>query len=343
MRRQKCDRNQPCSRCIKRGEPDKCTREWPKGGYDPKRHRVYPRPEKDGEGAGDSPVSGEGEGRQHEHDHDENEMSPIGVSGGRMRNGSMVSSASGQQQPRIHSSGNQSQDKEVLEFITWGRENLSDYQLKSFDLLKEPFKNNARPCPEQEFSNGFGNAHGQQISFLQLLLPRREQVFYLTDYHIKIVLWYHACFHGDTFRAEVQAQYMGGGGLQLAKTDLRWSALLFAVMSASMACASDQLTASWGFQKGERAKLMRQWYKASLSCLNLADYMWRHHLNSISAICVLTMSGHILGFSNTQSTLHGAGLKIAQGLGLQRLGAEPDEENVTEGDMTPAKRERGGT
>ncbi|KAK5094992.1 hypothetical protein LTS08_008388 [Lithohypha guttulata] len=52
------------------------------------------------------------------------------------------------------------------------------------------------------------------------------------------------------------------------------------------------------------------------------------------------MSGHILGFSNTQSTLHGAGLKIAQGLGLQRLGSEVDEVITNDRDLTPARREK---
>lgn len=336
MRRQKCDRNQPCSRCIKRGEPDKCTREWPKGGYDPRKHRVYPRPEKGDNGSPSTSVENE---QNHESPRSPGPVSkqmPTVSTGSRAsRDLSNVINP-----PPTNLSAPNDQEKEVLEFLTWGRGNLADYQVKSFDLLKEPFKNNARPCPEQEYSNGFGNAHHQQLSFLQLLLPRREQVFYLIDYHIKTVLWYHACFHGETFRNELQAQYTSSGTLQLGQTDLRWSALLFAIMSATMACANEQLSASWGFQKGERAKLMRQWYKASLTCLNLSDYMWRHHLNSISAICVLTMSGHILGFSNTQSTLHGAGLKIAQGLGLQRLSCEPDEGTVSERDMNPARREK---
>lgn len=229
----------------------------------------------------------------------------------------------------------------VLEFLTWGRGNLSDYQVKTFDLLREPWKNNSKPAvADQEYSNGFGNTNAQQISVLQLLLPRREQLFQLIDYHIHTVLWYHACFHGETFRNELSQQYLQPNGLQIQNVDLRWAGLLFAIMSASMACVDDKGAANWGFQRAERHKLMRQWYKASLTCLNLADYMWRHHINSISAICVLTMSGHILGFSNTQSTLHGAALKVAQGLGLQRLGPEQDEVITNDSDLTPARKEK---
>lgn len=345
MRRQKCDRNIPCSRCIKRGEPDKCTREWPKEGYDPRKHRIYPRPDAHSE---TSPATSQG--------NDGSDSSPKPTSTSKpsvavhpslrkshtpadsttqqdLSNGASTTPI-GQKPPGAE----QNKEGQVLEFLTWGRNNLSDYQVQSFDLLREPFKNNAA-CPEQEFSNGFGNNHANQIAFLQLLLPKREQLFNLVDYHINSILWYHSVFH-KSFRDELQALYNHPNGFQIRDTDLRWTALLFAIMAGSMACAHEQETSSWGFQKAERHKLTRQWYKAALACLNLADYMWRHHIHSIQAICVLTMSGHILGFSNTQSTLLGAATKIAQGLGLQRLAIESDENSTSPSDMTAAKRDK---
>lgn len=341
MRRQKCDRNIPCSRCIKRGEPEKCTREWPKEGYDAKKHRIYPRPDKDDNVSSTGDAEGSADPSPAAAHHDESLVHPSLRTAGSSR-GARPSQGTASQAAQP---GNTNLDSEkeatVLDFVTWGRSDLSDYQVRSFDLLKEPFKNNARPAVvEQEYSNGFGNTNAQQISFLQLLLPRRAQVFQLVDYHVNNILWYHACFHGDSFRHELQTQYLNPDGLQIRDADLRWSALLFAILSSSMVCAHDAITSSWGFQKSERYRLTRQWYKASLTCLNLADYMWRHHLLSCQTVCVLTMSGHILGFSNTQSTLHGAALKIAQGLGLQRLALEADEGLPQNAEMTPARKEK---
>lgn len=235
----------------------------------------------------------------------------------------------------------------TLEFLTWGKSRLSDYDLKALELLKEP--HNAGPAlvpkdsgPDWDASSGFGGTGAAQISFLQLLLPSRSQVFKLVEYHVNSILWYHACFHGPTFFAELNEVYKAPGGLQMRDMDLRWAALLFAIMAASTTCATEQLASSWGFKKNEKAKLTRQWYKATVTCLNLADYMWRHHIYSVQAITVLTMSAHVLGFSNTQSTLLGAALKIAQGLGLQRLGPEDEATNTT-GDAvltTATQRER---
>ena len=159
MRRQKCDRNLPCSRCIKRGEPDRCTREWPKEGYDPRKHRVYPRP--DGKDEQSSPSTSAGN----------EDVTGSPLSAAQQSNNivhpalratefppapksatSLAKAGSGlaDKHRDLNTNNGSEKNSEVLEFLTWGRGSLSDYQVKSFDLLKEPFKNNQRaPCPQQ--------------------------------------------------------------------------------------------------------------------------------------------------------------------------------------------------
>lgn len=343
MRRQKCDRNIPCSRCVKRGDAAKCTREWPEGGYDPKLHRIYPR----SIGAGDaSPTTTEPSPRVSNPGVPDSAVHPS------LRTPKSTTSGPSPREPAPTYSGNigaststngpagdVDNTPSVLEFLTWGRSKLSDYDLKALDLLKEPHQTGNAGLPKDngsdwDISNGHGGTGAAQVSFLQLLLPNRTQVFQLVDYHISSILWYHGCFHGPTFYEELKEVYKGPSGLQVRNMDLRWTGLLFAIMAGSMTCANEQIASSWGFKRSERAKLTRQWYKATVTCLNLADYMWRHHIYSVEAITVLTMSAHILGFSNTQSTLLGAAVKIAQGLGLQRLGPE-EEFNGGSGTSTP--------
>ncbi|EXJ91833.1 hypothetical protein A1O3_00383 [Capronia epimyces CBS 606.96] len=345
MRRQKCDRNIPCSRCVKRGDGAKCSREWPQGGYDPKVHRIYPRtstkPESSPSATDASPAA--------------RTVPDSSVHPSLRQQASAPSGPKFQAPPSTYSSNSPPASATglvtdvdnaatVLEFLTWGRTKLSDYDLKALELLKEP--HNAGPAavprdtgPDWDVSNSLGGTGAAQVSFLQLLLPSRAQVFQLVEYHINSILWYHGCFHGPTFYEELKTVYKRPSGLQIRDMDLRWTALLFSVMAASMTCASEHLALSWGFKKTERAKLNRQWYKATVTCLNLADYMWRHHVYSVEAITVLTLSAHVLGFSNTQSTLLGAGLKIAQGLGLQRLGPDNEFSN-TSGPLTPAQRDK---
>ncbi len=321
MRRQKCDRQIPCSRCVKRGEADKCTREWPEGGYNPRVHRVYPGHDR----------------KSSEPSHDLSRSSPTSTTNGaatspfRQYLHTSRSFSSGRSQPDVapipqsdgandERRGNDAKEAaSTLEFISWGKSKLSDYDLKSIELTTEPL----RDVPE--VSNGFGATTTGQVTFLQMLLPSTRQVFQLVEYHIDSVLWYHACLHGPTFYQELQAAAKQPGGLQIKALDLRWAALLFSIMAGSLVTAPVPTILSWGFQRQELSMLTRQWFKATVSCLNLADYMWRHHLYSVEAILILIMSAHLLGYSTTMTTLLGTALKISQGLGLHRLGIEDDE------------------
>ncbi|KAL2394473.1 hypothetical protein ABEF95_000349, partial [Exophiala dermatitidis] len=351
MRRQKCDRNIPCGRCIKRGEPEKCTREWPEGGYDPKVHRIYPRTSAKSDGSlsvtESSPQAVDGQPGPESSANPPSKRKQASASS-RRKSEAPASTYSyhstSTPTPAHRPADDVDHTASVPDYLSWGRSKLSDYDLKALELLKEPHNSGPAANPRDsgcnwDISNGLGGTGAAQVSFLQLLLPSRAQVFQLVEYHIDTLTWYHGCFHGPTFYEELKEVYKSPTGLQIRDMDLRWTALLFSIMAASMTCASEQLALSWGFQKSERAKLNRQWYKATVSCLNLADYMWRHHIYSVQAICILIMSAHVLGFSNTQSTLLGAALKIAQGLGLQRLGADNDC-NSTGEPLTPAQRDR---
>jgi hypothetical protein len=108
-------------------------------------------------------------------------------------------------------------------------------------------------------------------------------------------------------------------GLPIESLDLRWCALLFSIMAASLTCTSDSVAHSWGLYKAQKRLLSKQRYEATVSCLHLGDYTSKFHVYSIQAIQVLSMSAHTISFSNKQSMIFGAALIIAQNLGLQRL------------------------
>lgn len=321
MRRQKCDRQIPCGRCLKRGEGDKCTREWP-GQYDPKIHRIYPR--SDPAAPRDtSPPALEVGGP---------ELKPPNA-GDRLeldaehRPSPSLNGRLSQQRPSSRNADVENAAT-VLGLLSWGGSKLADFDVKVPDLLKEPHQSGKYDgnAIDWELENAFGGTGAAQMSFLQLLMPSRKQVFDMVEYHERSILWYHGCYHGPTFQRELLDVYQSPSGFQVRSCDLRWLALLFAIMAGTMTCASRQIAESWGFQRDERAKLTIQWYKAAVTCLNLSNYMLRHHIYSVQAIATLTMSAHILGFSNEQSVLLGSALKIAQSIGLQRI--YPDEDDV---------------
>ena len=120
----------------------------------------------------------------------------------------------------------------------------------------------------------------------------------------------------------------GSHGLQLKSLDFRWSALLFSIMTASLTCSSDSVAHSWGFTKAQKHGLSKQWYQASVACLHLGDYTSKFSLYSVQAIQILTLSAHVIGFSDEQFAFCRAAFRIAQNLGLQRLAQEPELDNI---------------
>lgn len=336
MRRQKCDRNEPCGRCVKRGNPEKCSTSWGPNGYDPKVHRVYPGPkvssQQDDQQMTGSPISPShiDPAIQAQQDAQSSHADSLGA-GSTPRQSSAA--ALGIPSPYVRQQPPASNSSSTIDFLSWGSTALSDYssRLRSIQLLDDA--QSALFCPvngadDGGMSNCFGGTAPAQIAFLQLLLPSKRQVFQLLEYHTEQLLWYHNLFHGPTFHAELTAAAAGPTGLQIKNLDLQWAALLFSIMVASMTSVSDSTALAWGFHKEERRKLLRQWFKSCLTCLNLADYMRCHHIYSVQAITIMTQSAHILGYSTTHNCMLGAALKVAQGLGLQRLALEDDESDI---------------
>jgi hypothetical protein len=167
---------------------------------------------------------------------------------------------------------------------------------------------------------GFPDLRATSLALLELHLPSVSQIWSLVDYHEKFLLWYHGCYHGPTFRHELEESLENhDDSLPLAVLDLQWVALLFSIMAGSMACANRNLTNSWRFKEDEVSRLSKQWYKATSTCLDLAEYTYNHHIHAVHAITTLTMSAHTLGFSEDILVMLGSALRIAQSLGLNRL------------------------
>ncbi|CAK7200412.1 hypothetical protein SEUCBS139899_003107 [Sporothrix eucalyptigena] len=180
------------------------------------------------------------------------------------------------------------------------------------------------------YNDPFGDNGSQHpLAVIQLLLPSRRQVEQLVTYHIDCLLWYHASFLAPRFRADLADFYdRHGGSVEGGTTpnstsvDLQWVALLFAVLAGSLTSATSPQALSWGFREPERHMLCKHWFQAALACMSRDQYMANHSIYSCQAIATMTISAHMLGFSNTQSIQLAAAVRIAQSLGLHRLGED---------------------
>ncbi|KAJ5633131.1 hypothetical protein N7490_009470 [Penicillium lividum] len=164
-------------------------------------------------------------------------------------------------------------------------------------------------------------------------MPSADHIWKLVHYHEVYLLWYHGCYHGPTLRSELESALDDQDGqartLVVRGLNLQWLALLFAIMAGSVTCATETRLAEWGFSKREVSSLSEQWYKATISCLNEAEYTSNPDMYSIHALATLSMSAHPLGHSQELSVLLGAALKIAQCLGVNRLHHDPAMEIIS--------------
>ncbi|KAL4883132.1 hypothetical protein BJY04DRAFT_27524 [Aspergillus karnatakaensis] len=199
----------------------------------------------------------------------------------------------------------------ILEFLAWGRRKKAEYceDLLSGDVTAEH---------DSQESPGLGPGRSSAEAYLQLLLPRRALLEQLVEFHSDRVLWYHNSYDADRFKEEVGAFYRVAHGLPgHPSVDFQWLALLFAVLCGALACAPRHTAQSWGFSPWEQTSLAQRWFKAVSTCLHHADFMACHSHYAVQAVAALTMSAHLLGFSNSLSVLLASTARIGQCLGLQ--------------------------
>lgn len=206
----------------------------------------------------------------------------------------------------------------ILEFLAWGRRKDPSYQdeiAKRNDLIQSP-----GDIPiDDDWNNGQESAFSA-ADFCELLLPIKQKVYELVDYHCECLLWYHGAFHTATFIQQLDDFYdITGGRIEESKVNLQWMALLFAILTGAIASAPPSVTRNWGFRDQEKNALSHRWLKASMACLHQADYMSCHSIYAVQSIATLTISAHMLGKSNSFSVLLASAVRIAQGLGLHQL------------------------
>lgn len=214
----------------------------------------------------------------------------------------------------------------ILEFLAWGRRKDPNYQDEI--TQKNDLSQFAGDLPVSDDWDGVYSSGLSAMSLCELLLPTKQIVYKLVDYHSQCLLWYHGAFHTTTFLQELDDFYLRiGGHIDGSGVDLQWMSLLFAILTGSIASAPSATTQAWGFRDQEKMALSHRWLKASIACLHQADYMAYHSIYAVESIAVLTISAHMLGKSNGFSVLLASAVRIAQGLGLHQLDGENESQS----------------
>ncbi|KAL2829436.1 hypothetical protein BDW59DRAFT_159027 [Aspergillus cavernicola] len=215
----------------------------------------------------------------------------------------------------------------ILEFLAWGRRKVQAYD----DLDRDPNGGQGQSPGDVALDDSLNHdetsplrltVDSSSLTVLQLLLPEPHTLLQIIKYHCDCLLWYHTSFHALVFQKELSDfLHRHNSHIDDANVDLQWVALLFAVLAGSMACAPPAVAHSWGFRDQERCTIARRWFKAALICLHRADYSSNHSIYAVECVATMTISAHMLGHSNSHSVMLATAVRIAQTLGLHRLGS----------------------
>ncbi|RDW60613.1 hypothetical protein BP6252_11996 [Coleophoma cylindrospora] len=145
-------------------------------------------------------------------------------------------------------------------------------------------------------------------------LPDSTVARELVDFHIRYLFWNHNVLHVPTFRHQCETFWSSG-----AVEDGQWLALYCAILSS----------ATWSVQtcpgylenvgQVQFTHSASELFDMAIDALNDHNFMSRHTVFSLQAVCISGMVGNVIGKSDLLTTLVSACIRIAQCLGLHRI------------------------
>ncbi|OAG06821.1 uncharacterized protein CC84DRAFT_1116691 [Paraphaeosphaeria sporulosa] len=356
QRRQKCDRKSPCTRCVLNNEAHLCTTVW-KEGYNPAVHRRYPKKPSPttsqsltdpSTSAEVSPSSGIPWPAGQIPLHFRSKAPGNQSAGDASRGGSISTSSDGV----AGSSDLPNTSSNNVDFITYGRSEFTNISMGTLLDNKEEYtrhqslmdetlnQSRTKTVLDEAATETFSPAaQAAEVYHLQSVLPTKEQVFQMIDYHQNcMAYWIGGIYHGPSLRQALLEAYGDNGHFDLRCHDWRWCALLFSILSASIIGSPEEVSNSWGFSNADKLKLSRQWGNSLISCLQLGDFASRHHIYSVQAILNMHTSEHLVGSAKEWAVYQAASTVIARGLGLNKLGRHP-EDQMSPSEMTTEQKD----
>ena len=219
-----------------------------------------------------------------------------------------------------------------VDFVTYGRSEFANINMGTLLNSKDEYARNQSLMDRtltQSRTKRFSNegatekfspaAQAVELQHIQSMLPSREQVLSMVDYHQDcMAYWIGGIYHGPSFRKALLAAYGESSQLALRDHDWRWCALLHSILAASIVGSPEDVSASWGFSDADKLRLARQWGNSLVSCLQLGDYSSKHHIYSVQAILNMHTSEHLVGSAKEWAVYQAASIVIARGLGLNK-------------------------
>ncbi|OCF33762.1 nuclear protein [Kwoniella heveanensis CBS 569] len=169
------------------------------------------------------------------------------------------------------------------------------------------------------------------IVALTRLLPSRQRGELLVRTYLEKVDWLHRCMHVPTFLRQCNDLWCLPPDRVAHEIALPFIGLYFTVCTLGLQFM-EQSEISKNFTVEEAHTLPDTWFNAARSALWAADFVGSHTMEALQCIILLGVFMNNRDRADAAWALLGAAIKMAQGLGLSRLGAE---QQVVDGKPLP--------
>ncbi|KAH7121768.1 hypothetical protein B0J13DRAFT_648543 [Dactylonectria estremocensis] len=300
-RKTRCSKSIPCSSCIDRGLAQKCHRELvtvvkksDKAQRSSSSSRKTSTP--NGASASDDQIHTRGEDRRSE------QLMPGAYEGpasldnissiSQNKDGIFVS-------PRVPVDIPTNETVVTLEFLTHGRQNI-------LSLHKGP--DDQGPSPANVLGPSADLTTSPSTTCVWDTVLSVHEARLLLELHQERLAWMHNVIHMPSFRQEFESYVTS------ASCDSSWIALYYAVLCALTFYRATACNAS-----------TRALYDKSVQCLFNGNFMAKHTIYSVQAICILMQVAHNIDQSDFICVLIATAIRISQCLNMHRLG--PDRQS----------------
>nr|XP_019008195.1 nuclear protein [Kwoniella pini CBS 10737]OCF46976.1 nuclear protein [Kwoniella pini CBS 10737] len=159
------------------------------------------------------------------------------------------------------------------------------------------------------------------IVALTRLLPSRQRGEVLVKAYLEKVDWLHRCMHVPTFLRQCNDLWCLPPERVTHEIAMPFLGLYLTVCTLGLQFM-DQSEINKHFTEEEAHTLPDTWFNAARSALWAADFIGSHTMEALQCIILLGVFMNNRDRADAAWALLGAAIKMAQGLGLSRLGAE---------------------
>jgi hypothetical protein len=197
-----------------------------------------------------------------------------------------------------------------IEGLAWGRHQCHKYPHKKCLRFESQSDISTRNLPAEDLLQN---------------LPDVEIARRMIDFHVRLLSWYHNVLQVPTFLAQCE-RFWHSGYIE----DNQWLALYCAVLSASAWSIHNSPGCRDRFGILHTSHSPIELFDVVGKILNGEGFMSRHTIFSLKAICISGMVANVLGKSDLLITWLSASIRIAQCLGLHRIGEDTSGDTWTE-------------